>query len=234
MSKSAIVYVSIIAGLLCLVLFEVFHNRELSARVASLSGQAEVASRPPATGSRDQMTLVAELDATLKENLKLRRAVESGQTQSGGIAGRVAMLKEILDRLPEQRIPQLRYATEADWYAAVDGPLESAEDVRGALARIRAAAEGRFAKILQPALRAYMDANTGSFPKDVGQLQSFLGAGVELAALQHYRIVRSSEIRSVRVGGEWAITQASVVDSEFDSHIVIGPDGFGSYSGPYR
>ena len=231
MSRPTIIYLGIIVGLLGLVSFEAYRIRDLNGRIASLSDHSAVVSRLPVIRSPDRTTLAAELDAALKENLKLRRAVESDQTQAGGIGGRVAMLKDILNRLPEQKIPQLRYATEADWYAAVDGPLDTADEIRVALARIRAAAETRFATILQPALGAYMKANAGSFPKNVGELQFFFGESIDPTLLQHYKIVRSSELTSVRVDGDWAITQASVVDSEFDSHFVIGPDGWG-YSGP--
>src|SRR6185436_931628 len=55
---------------------------------------------------------------------------------------KVAALREILERLPEQSIPELKLATEADWYNAVDGnPLESTDDTRRALGRLRSAAE---------------------------------------------------------------------------------------------
>jgi hypothetical protein len=230
MLKSTIVYSAIIAGLLCLVLFEAFRIRDLNARIAAMRGQPEVMARSTAIGSGGQTALADALDMALKENLKLRHAVAGDQTQTDGIAGRVATLKDMLNRLPEQRIPQLRYATEADWYAAVDGPLETVEDIRGAFARIRAAAEKRFTKILHPALVAYMKANAGAFPKEVGDLQRFLGESIDPALLQHYKIVGANTAR-VLVGGEWAITQASVVDSEFDFHFVIGSDGWG-YGGP--
>jgi len=200
--------------------------------MATSPTESKVASRPAATTDlRQQRRLAEELDAALNENLKLRRAAESNQTQSSGIAGRVAVLKDVLQRLPEQQIPQLSYATEADWYAAVDGKLETAEDFRIALARLRTLAEARFAKILLPALNAYLAANQNTFPSDVSQLGAFFTESVEPAALQHYQIVRANEIRSVKVGGEWAITQASLIDSEFDSHVVIGPSGYGSYGG---
>jgi signal transduction histidine kinase len=129
----------------------------------------------------------------------------------------------------------------ADFLAVVSHELRTPltaiigyEGFRLAMARLRASAEARFAKILQPALKAYVDANGGAFPTDVAQLQPFLSESVPPAVLQHYKVVPASEVKSVRVGGDWAITQVSVIDSEFDSHIVIGPRGFGSYGGPQK
>lgn len=233
MFKSTNVYFGIIAGLLCLVFFEASRIQGLNARIAALQGHAVVI--PPLTAiearAGDQTALGAELAVALKENLKLRRAVESGQTQTDGIVGRVAMLKDMLNRLPEHRVPQLKYATDADWYAAVNGPLETVEDVRGALARIRAASGKHFAEILQPALLAYINANAGAYPREVGDLQPFLGEGMDPTLLQHYRIVRANELFGVHVARGWALTQTSVVDSGFDTHVVIDSDGWG-YGGP--
>ena len=143
---------------------------------------------------------------------------------------KIAALKDVLSRLPEQSIPELKLATNGDWHGAVDGPLESTDDYRRALARIRAAAEGRLAKFLQPAVRQYVAANGGAFPTDPAQLQALASDSVTSEMLARYRVAPASEIPNVRMGGDRIITQRRVVDSGFDHYIVIGPNGFGSTS----
>jgi len=45
-----------------------------------------------------------------------------------------------------------------------------------------------------------------------------------------YRIAPASEIDNVRMGGTAIITQRGLIDSEYDMHLVVGPDGGGSTS----
>jgi hypothetical protein len=215
------------------LLFQAWQIRDLKRQIAASHDPLKVVLGVSDGEKGDLKTLAAKLDAALKENQRLRQSPEGDAKQYDGVAGRVRLLKETLDRLPEQRIPELAYATDADWYSAVGGRLETADDFRAALARIRSQAEKRFAEVLEPALLAYMDANNGTFPRDVSKLQPFFGGAGDPAALLRYRVVPAIEIQNVRVGGDWAITQVSVVDPEFDSHIVIGPHGFGSYSEPH-
>jgi RNA polymerase sigma factor (sigma-70 family) len=143
---------------------------------------------------------------------------------------KIVVLRDVLARLPEQGIPELKLATNADWHVAVDGKLETPDDYRRALAKLRSLAESRFGKLAQPALRDYLQANNQQFPSDASQLQSFVGADVDLAMLQRYKIAPSGEIANVRMGGDWIVTQRELIDSEYDNHLVIGPNGFGSCS----
>lgn len=234
MLKSTPIFGSVIAVLVGVVIFQ-------ARRINELGGMKPAAPVAPGTvpaapvfdaGERDR--LAVELDGARQEILRLRRAAESKPVAADSIAGRVGALKETLQRLPEQQIPQLVYATEADWYAAVEGPLETPEDFRKAMARLRNSAYSRFAKLLQPALKDYLKANGDRFPQEVLHVQPFFTAAVDPAALENLRAVPASSIKNVRMGGEWAITQATVVDSEFDARIVIGPQGFGSYGGPRK
>jgi hypothetical protein len=232
MLKSSPILGCVIAGLVGIVVFQARRLDELGA----IKPAAPVAPRTvpvaPMVEAGERERLAGELDAARQEIVRLRRAAESKPAAADSIAGRVGALKETLQRLPEQQIPQLVYATEADWYAAVEGPLETPEDFRKAMARLRNSAYTRFGKLLQPALKDYMKANGDRFPQEVLHVQPFLTAAMDPAALQNLRVVPASSIKNVRMGGEWAITQVAVVDSEFDAHIVIGPNGLGSYGGP--
>ena len=234
MLKSTPILGSVIAVLAGVVIFQARRIDELGGMKPAAPAVPRTVSVAPVVEVGERERLAGELDAARQEILRLRRAAESKPAAADSIAGRVGALKETLQRLPEQQIPQLIYATEADWYAAVEGPLESAEDIRKAMARLRNSAYARFGKLLQPALKDYLKANGDRFPQEVLHVQPFFTAAVDPAALQNLRVVPASSIKNVRMGGEWAITQAAVVDSEFDAHIAIGPHGFGSYGGPRK
>ena len=160
-------------------------------------------------------------------------ATEQLASEAAGItdsAAKIAELKELLARLPAQSIPELQLATEGDWYGAVDGELKTPEDYRRALTKLRNSAINRFAKIAQPALQAFLKASGGQFPNDATQLQPFLEGNSDPALLRRYRIAPASEITNVKMGGDWVITQTTLIDADLDSTFVIGPYGFGSTS----
>lgn len=147
-------------------------------------------------------------------------------------AEKIATLREILARLPEQSIPELKLLTEADWHRAVDAGLDTPEDVRRALAALRAAGENRLIKAIQPALKEYVRANGGAFPADPTQLQPLVPAQIEPAMLQRYRVAPASAVPTVGVQGDSIITQAVVIDSEYHVTLVLGKDGMGSTTTP--
>ena len=109
-----------------MIAYQAIRLRELDAQITILSRKAEFAgSRPVPIQPRTPKDLSAELDAALKENRSLRQAIAGTQPkESSDIVDRVETLREVLKRLPEQQIPQLVYASDSDWYAAVDGRLE--------------------------------------------------------------------------------------------------------------
>ncbi len=234
MLKSTPLFIGITAVLLGVIVYQARRIGELNAPKGAQPISTQSVSNTPAVDPRERERLAGELAAARWEISRLRQMAEPKAAPADGIAGRVAALKETLQRLPEQQIPQLAYATEADWYAAVEGALETAEDFRMAMARLRNSAYSRFAKLLQPALKEYMKANGGRFPQEALQVQPFFTTAVEPAALRNLQVVRANSIKNVRMGGEWAITQVAVVDSAFDAHIVVGPNGFGSYGGPRK
>ena len=82
----------------------------------------------------------------------------------------------------------------------------------------------------QPALRAYLEANSDEFPKDVSQLTPYFDHPVDPLVLRRYKVVPASDVKNVKLGGAWAVTQQSLIDSAYDSHVVIGPRGHGAFS----
>ncbi|HEY6227477.1 MAG TPA: hypothetical protein VI282_10185, partial [Verrucomicrobiae bacterium] len=145
---------------------------------------------------------------------------------------RLTLLKARLEQSPEARVPEMQLLDQEDWLAAVKGPsLETEEDYRRAFASLRNTAANKLAPKLQKALSSYMEANNKSFPPDVNALVPFLEPK-DPSLLSRYSVAPSSKIISVKMGGEWVVTQETPVDAEFDHQFVIGPNGFGTCSFP--
>ena len=121
----------------------------------------------------------------------------------------------------------MRLLTESDWLAVAEGPLDTPEDFRIALSKLREAAEKRFATLLQPALVAFVGSN-GKKINDMSELSGYLPPTFDRSMLQRYRIAPASDFKNISVGGDWVITQTSLVD-EYDSRLVVGPFGFGAH-----
>ncbi|MDQ6632318.1 MAG: hypothetical protein M3Y82_11295, partial [Verrucomicrobiota bacterium] len=141
---------------------------------------------------------------------------------------RVTQLKQRLDAMPDQKIPELKFVTEQDWLNAGRSKLDTEVDYRKALSQIRHAGENKVFNIFQPALKKYFEANNGQFPTDLSQLQPYFKAPVDEAILQRYEIAPSDKIPNLNMGGDWIITQKAPVDEEYDERVGIGPRGYGS------
>ena len=180
-----------------------------------------------------QSSTAGQLHTLQQENQRLRALVDSISGSAGStVVEKVSKLRTMLENLPDQGIPELKLLTEDDWYAAIDGPLESTEDYRLALSKLRGRAENRFAKVLFPMLQGYIRANGGKFPSDTSQLQPFISGDIDVAMLQRYKVVPQSVIPNVRMGGDSVMTQVGLVDSQYDQTSVIGPRGTGTTSVP--
>jgi hypothetical protein len=126
----------------------------------------------------------------------------------------------------------MKLLEEEDWLSAVKGPnLETDEDYRRAVASLRNSAANKLAPKIQQALSRYMEGANKSFPSDVNSLVPYMDPK-DPALLSRYAVIPSSKVMSVKMGGDWVVTQLSPVDSEFDNQFVIGPNGFGSCSFP--
>jgi len=142
---------------------------------------------------------------------------------------RVNLLKEHVAQRSEAKIPEFQFLTEDDWLDVARKNLGTEADVRRALAELRLAAENRLVSRLRPALRQYMEANNSQFPTDLSQLQPYLESPADYVMLQRWRIAPADEVRNVRVGGDWIVTQRRrPVDEEYDSRVIFGPNGSGT------
>lgn len=191
-----------------------------------------VAADPEFTRVAEQLAAVRADNQSLRdENARLHaRLHQALEADSGTVPSKVGKLRDSLKRLPEQAIPEFALLEEDDWYAAVDGPLESTDDFRRAFSILRSRAEKRFLMLAHPALKAYLDANGGQFPKSSTELAEYFTKPVDEALLLRYRVAPASTVPNVRMGGDWILTQVARVDSEMDDIVVIGPAGHGRTS----
>ena len=120
-----------------------------------------------------------------------------------------------------------------DWLAAAKTELATEEDYRRAMSKLRSIAENKLAEMLQIALRKYWLANSQNELGDLTDLQPFLENPINERILQRYSIFPPDIIPSVRVGGDWVISQKAPVDAEYDMRLVLGASG-GRGAAPFK
>jgi hypothetical protein len=108
--------------------------------------------------------------------------------------GRVALLRQLLAELPAQGLPELRLLAPADWIAVARAhELDSAADIRLALADLRAVARRAFAPHLQEALRRFVAASGGQSPATTAELEPLLTPPATPDMLARYDLIPAGE-----------------------------------------
>lgn len=110
-------------------------------------------------------------------------------------ASRVLLMRQLLDEMPAQRLPELKLLTLLDWIqVARHAELDTANRIRTALGGLRAVARRRFAAALQTALTAFTTATRGELPTDILQLAPHLPAPADAAMLARYELIRTGRL----------------------------------------
>ncbi len=208
----------------------------LEERVRQLEGERDEATNNLAAAREeiDRLQLeVADVPKLRGELTRLRslNAGDAGEATKTALVSweaRVNQLKQKLEQTPASQIPELQFLTEEDWLNAAKGDLKTDTDFRRALSALRGAGESKFASMLQPALKAYLQANNGQFPTDLAQLQPYFKSPVDPAVFQRWEIMPSKQIQSLGLGGGFVISQKAPVDDVFDLCYGVGPNGWGS------
>jgi RNA polymerase sigma factor (sigma-70 family) len=146
---------------------------------------------------------------------------------------KVNLLKQRLDQMPNEKIPELQFATELDWLNAALGTsqLKTDDDYRWDLHNLFGVVEDKFGNMAMKALQKYIKANNEQFPTDVSQLQPYFDSPVDDAILQRYEIVPANTIpKAKEMSVSWLIVQKARMDEndKNDQREVIGPNGYGS------
>ena len=146
---------------------------------------------------------------------------------------KVNLLKQRLEQTPNEKIPELQFATEIDWLNAANcsPQLNTDADYRWGLHILFGEVEDTFGKTAMNALQKYIQANNGQFPTALSQLQPYFDSPVDDAILQRYEIVPATTIpKAKEMSDSWLIAQKVRVDEndKNDQREVIGPKGYGS------
>ncbi len=108
---------------------------------------------------------------------------------------RVTLLRQLFNDLPAQYLPELRLLEPTDWLEVAQAhELESAADIRVALAKLRSLARKKFAPHLQTALRRFTEGSGGLLPAGIMQLASHLDAPADAEMLARYALKRTGRL----------------------------------------
>jgi len=93
------------------------------------------------------------------------------------------------------------------------------------MSTVRTMAESNVGRdILRPALRQYVQANNGQFPRELSQIAPYLGSPLDDAILQRWQILHASRLINLRADlrkEDWVITQRAPVNRELDQRFVF-------------
>jgi RNA polymerase sigma factor (sigma-70 family) len=200
-----------------------------SARSAAENGQRE--SNPDASELlrlRSEVTRLREEAKSQGQKGLSDQTNDPTEAAANRMVARVKLLKERLEQMPNEKIPELQFVTEEKWLgiANVSPKLDTDSDFQWTFRQLRDSVEDVFGEMANTALKKYIEANNGQFPTDVSQLQPYFKSPVDNAILQRYEVVPASSIPSARMGGNWLIAQKAPVGNN-DSREVIGPTGYG-------
>jgi RNA polymerase sigma factor (sigma-70 family) len=210
-----------------------------SARLAALEDESEGLRRNAADLPRLRGE-VNRLRQSEHELTQLKAAAAASGGNDPGIettykiwAQRATRLRQRLDQAPDQRIPELQYLKEQDWFDAVKGlkQLDGEEDFRHALSNARNSAKGEFGRSLQNALRDYTAANQGQLPMTLSQLKPFFDKPVDDAVLERYKLLQTGKLNDVPEGQYLVADTAPLIDPDNDARFEFTLNGTSSHIG---
>jgi hypothetical protein len=187
-------------------------NESLTQQIAQLKTDNEsLSNRLAAVGDSKSLT-----DEQLNELLRLRSEVTRLQADSEQLAhlkaadaqkekapteaiakfwlDRVDKLKQRLNRIPNEKIPELQFLMLQDWlHAAELNDLETDDDFLKAFSDLRASAKNTFGKMMHSALWNYAHSNDGMLPTNIFELQSYFKPPVNETILRRYELLPTGE-----------------------------------------
>lgn len=192
-------------------------NRQLRERLAAEPRKPVRPVAPGAATPRDVSGLLAQIDA-------LRNSPANSWQERAG------HLRQLVESVPELNIPEMQLATEEDWLDAAKQPMETEEEYRQALGKLRNAVIGRFVDVARQAILRFKEKTGEPFPTDPAQLEPYLERSLGPAVWQRYEVQPASAMPMMKMGGDWVLTQKGPVDEEYDSKFVVGPYGMAATS----
>jgi hypothetical protein len=144
------------------------------------------------------------------------------------MVAKVNQLKQRLEQMPGQYIPELQLLTAQDWLrqASLSGDLNTDDDFDRALAELRSSAKQKFAYSMGAALDDYIAANNGQLPNDISDLKSYFNPPVDDTILQRYQLTQTGNLSNVSQPDSLVVEESSV-NNQHDTLMTIG--AFGSH-----
>ena len=144
---------------------------------------------------------------------------------------KVNQLKQRLEQMPNERIPELQYLTAQDWLrgATYSGDLKTDDDFDRALSQLRRDAKRTFAYSIGEALANYIAGNNGQLPGDISQMESDFNPPIDGTILQRYQLLQTGNLSDIP-NDRPLIAEKAPVDDRYDTLFKISATGF-SYQG---
>lgn len=194
---------------------------QLKAKIAQLAQEVTHAEQdlaslpPPATSAADATVTPERQDMMAAWMVRLRR------------------LHQLFDERADQRIPEMRLLTDADWLrVAKRSNLDTTEGAREALAAIRTAAAEKFVQQLSAAVRRFAAEQKDAMPATVSDLVPFFDPPADADMLVRYQVIPSNPRNSRQP--RWGLETIQPIDSDFDMKYTVRSDGgWASSYGPW-
>jgi hypothetical protein len=138
------------------------------------------------------------------------------------LAGKMNLLKQHLEQMPDKNIPELKYLDGEAWArVAQTAKLDTDAGVRQGLSSLRNLAKANFAPHIAQALQAYAQANEGQLPTDALQLKPYFESPVDDATLARYQMIGTGNARDLPPG-QMIMAEKAPVDDGYDYLFQIG------------
>lgn len=162
---------------------------------AYLAGLVGTDSERSAAGAlSDNRRKFSEISGAAPKTSSLSAAVSAEKGNPAETARplqRAALLRQLSLELPLQYLPEMRLLEEVDWQKVADShSLDTASDIRLALADLRALSRTKMASVLQSALLGFTQGSGGLLPTELGQLKPYLGGIADAEMLARYELLR--------------------------------------------
>ena len=190
---------------------------------------AENAQLKSDSGRNELLKLRGEV--TQMKTAAIQKRSDPLEAEANARVAKVNQLKQRLERMPNEEIPELQYLTAQDWLRGTtySGDLKTDDDCDRALSQLRRDAKRTCAFSIGEALANYVSGNNGQLPGDISQLGPYFNPGIDGAILQRYQMLRTGKLSEIP-SGEPLIAEKAPVDNQYDTLFKISATGF-SYEG---
>jgi hypothetical protein len=139
--------------------------------------------------TRAQQDAVAQIIAATQA--RAMEAASTAATKPAQLAVCVELMKQLLDEMPDEQIPELKLLGPKDWIqAAWAGEFDTLDHMRAVFAGLRREAIIQFGNQLNDALGRFRDASRGEWPTNIIQLAPYLKPPADREMLRRYTITR--------------------------------------------